>query len=241
LELGGKAPLVVWKDADMELAVKCAIVQRYGNCGQICTCNERMYVHRDIFEGFLEKFVGAVEAIRVKDPMSTDAQMGPLVSADQRLKVEKAVEKAVADGVKIVTGGERPKGDAFKKGFWYSPTVMTEVRQEMDIVQEEIFGPVVPIIQVSDLEDTLRLCNDSKYGLASYVFSEDMGTVMRFTRGLQYGEVFVNSPGWDSRQGYHGGWRHSGVGGDFGKYGLEEFLQKKTVYLRYGGASAFFG
>lgn len=240
LELGGKAPFVVWEDADLDLAVKCAVIARFANSGQACTSNERMYVHKDIMEEFLKRFIREVEEISVGDPMHPDTKMGPLISAEHREKVEHFVRNAVAEGAKIITGGKRPIGPGFEKGYWYSPTVVTNVRQEMEIMQKEIFGPVVPVMSVSSLDETLSLCNDSKYGLSAYVFSKDVGTIMRMIRDIRFGELFINSPGITSRQGYHTGWRESGLGGAGGKYGLEEFLQKKTVYIRYGGLSSVF-
>lgn len=241
LELGGKAPFVVWKDANLDLAVKCAIATRFINCGQDCTANERMYIHEDIIEEFLKKFVREAEGIRVGDPMNPDTEMGPLISAEQREKVESFVKNSVAKGAKTVAGGKSPEGAEFEKGYWYSPTVVTNVRQEMEIMQKEIFGPVVPVMSVSNLDETISLCNDSRYGLGAYAFSEDVGTIMRMIRGMNFGELFINMTGMLSwLQGYHAGWRESGLGGDGGKYGLEEYLQKKSVYLRHGGLSGLF-
>jgi lactaldehyde dehydrogenase/glycolaldehyde dehydrogenase len=234
LELGGKAPFVVWNDADLDLAVRYAIRARFSNCGQVCISNERMYLHRDIAKDFIEKFLKAAEKISIGDPMKPDIHMGPLVSDEQRQKVERFVKQAIEQGAKLIIGGERPRERDFQKGYWYKPTVFTQVRQDMEIMQKEVFGPVIPVMEVSDFDETINLCNDSGYGLATYVFTKDVARVMRAVRDIRFGEFYINRPGGESFHGYHTGWRQSGLGGDDGKYGLEEYLQKKTVYLRWG-------
>jgi len=234
LELGGKAPFVVWNDANLDLTVKYAIEARFSNCGQVCISNERMYLHQDIAKDFMEKFLKAVEAISIGDPMKPDTHMGPLVSYEQRQKVETFVKQAIHQGAKLIIGGETPSGRDFQKGYWYKPTVFTNVKQGMEIMQKEIFGPVIPVMEVSDFDKTIDLCNDSGYGLAAYIFTKDVARVMKAVRDIRFGEFYINRPGGESFHGYHTGWRQSGLDGDDGKYGLEEYLQKKTVYLRWG-------
>ncbi|HZB95074.1 MAG TPA: aldehyde dehydrogenase family protein, partial [Herpetosiphonaceae bacterium] len=142
LELGGKAPFIVMDDANMDLAVRNAITARFVNCGQVCTCNERTYVHRRVFDQFLERYVAMAGKLRMGDPMRTDIDLGPKVNQAELEKIERMVARAQEQGAQIALGGKRPQGEPFRKGFWYEPTVLTNVRNEMDIMQQEIFGPI---------------------------------------------------------------------------------------------------
>ena len=232
LELGGKAPFVVAEDADIGAAVRAAVLSRFENCGQICICNERMYVHRRIADEFTERFVSAVEALKVGDPTLL-VDVGPKFSRLELEKVERMVARATADGAKLLTGGARMVGDEFAKGHWFQPTVMSVDDNQMAIMQDEVFGPVVPIMKVEDFDDGLRLANESRYGLSAYVFTKDMRRMMRLVRELKFGEIYVNRPGGDAVHAHHAGIRDSGIGGEDGKYGLDAYFQKKTIYVNY--------
>jgi lactaldehyde dehydrogenase/glycolaldehyde dehydrogenase len=234
LELGGKAPLIVMEDADVDKAVECALVSRYVNCGQVCTCNERMYVHEAVYDRFLEGFLAGSRKLKLGDPLQEDTDIGPKVSREEVDKLDAMVQQAVADGCQVAMGGKRPTGGMFERGFWYEPTVLSGATNKMAIMREEIFGPVVPIAKINSFEEALQLANDSDYGLAAYVFTHDMRRIQRLVQELDFGEVYVNRPIGEQRQGFHNGFKLSGTGGEDGKYGLENYLQKKTFYVNFG-------
>ena len=232
LELGGKAPFIILEDADIEQAAAAAVTTRFANCGQVCTCNERMYVHADIYEDFMDEFVGRVAALRVGDPL-TDVHLGPKVNRPEVEKLERLVNGALAGGAKVVTGGRRLREGAFERGHWYEPTVMTHTQPDMAIMREEIFGPIVPVVRVRDFEEALALSNDSDYGLSAYLYTSDMRRLMRAVDELHFGEIYVNRGIGELVQGFHHGYRRSGLGGEDGVYGIEGYLQKKTLYVNY--------
>jgi lactaldehyde dehydrogenase/glycolaldehyde dehydrogenase len=233
LELGGKAPFVVMDDCDLDEAVDTAIFSRFLNCGQICIANERTYVHSSIAGPFLERFVAKIKRLNVGNPLSEGTNIGPKFSRIELDKVARFVEEAITGGAKALTGGKVLAGGDYDKGYWYEPTVLSGVRQDMAIMQREIFGPVVPVMEFSDFDEGLRLANDSRYGLAAYLFTNDVNRIMRAVRDLEVGELYINRGPGESIHGYHTGWKQSGIGGDDGKYGLEHFLRRKTVYLKY--------
>jgi lactaldehyde dehydrogenase/glycolaldehyde dehydrogenase len=232
LELGGKAPFIVAEDADIGAAVKAAIASRFENCGQICICNERMYVHERIADEFTDKFVRAVKALKVGDPL-TMVDVGPKFSGPELDKVERMVKAATSAGAKVLTGGNRLTDGEFARGHWFEPTVLTAVDNRMPIMQDEVFGPVIPLMTVTDFDEGLRLANESRYGLSAYVFTKDMRRLMRLVRELKFGEIYVNRPGGDAVHAHHAGLRHSGIGGEDGKYGLDAYFQKKTIYVNF--------
>lgn len=238
LELGGKAPFIVMPDADIDLAIRSAITSRFANCGQVCICNERTFVHRDVYDRFLEGFIESAKKLRIGDPDSEQTDIGPKVSRGELEKVERYVAGAVSDGARIVLGGARPKSAPVEGGHWYLPTVITETRPEMSIMRDEIFGPVVPISSFNKFDDVVGMANDSRYGLSAYIFTNDMQKIMRTVNDIDFGEIYVNRIGPESLQGFHVGYRQSGVGGDDGTAGLELYLKKKTVYLNYSGRPA---
>lgn len=232
LELGGKAPFIVAEDADIGAAVRAAVLSRFENCGQICICNERMYVHEKIADEFLERFTAAVKALKVGDP-TTLVDVGPKFSGPELEKVERMVEAARAAGAEVLTGGRRLTDGEFSRGHWYEPTVMTVTDNAMQIMQDEVFGPVVPVMKVADFDEGLRLANESRYGLSAYVFTKDVRRVMRLVRELRFGEIYVNRPGGDAVHAHHAGIRDSGIGGEDGKYGIDAYFQKKTMYVNF--------
>jgi lactaldehyde dehydrogenase/glycolaldehyde dehydrogenase len=235
LELGGKAPFIVLEDADLGAAVENAVDARFWNCGQVCTCNERTYVQRGVYDEFVERFVEAASSLRMGDPTREDVQMGPKVNEPELTKVEALVREAVEQGANVRLGGRRPEGKEFEKGYWFEPTVLTDTTNEMDIVQREIFGPVLPIQPFEDFEEAVDLANDSPYGLSAYVFTSDLHKAMRAIDDIDFGEIYVNKIGPEQLQGFHTGYRLSGMGGDDGPYGYERYLRKQTVYLHYDG------
>jgi lactaldehyde dehydrogenase / glycolaldehyde dehydrogenase len=235
LELGGKAPFIVLEDADVVAAVENAVDARFWNCGQVCTCNERTYVQRAIYDEFVERFVEAASSLRMGDPTREDVQMGPKVNEPELDKVEALVKGAVDQGAEIVLGGRRPEGEEFERGYWFEPTVLTGTTNDMDIVQREVFGPVLPIQPFDDFDEVVGFANDSPYGLTAYVFTSDLHRAMRAIDDIDFGEIYVNKIGPEQLQGFHTGYRLSGMGGDDGPYGYERYLRRKTVYLHYDG------
>jgi len=233
LELGGKAPCIIFEDADLDIAVQGALHSRFDNNGQVCTCNERMYVHEKIYEAFMEKFLAAVKALKVGNPFLEDTDIGPKMNEAGVQHLEKLVAKSVQQGATILCGGKRPKGKAFKKGFWFEPTILGDVQQKMTIVHEELFGPVLPVIKFKDFEEVLEYANDSQYGLAAIVFTQDMKKIMRLSDELEFGEIYFNRGHGEQHQGFHNGLKMSGTGGEDGKYGLDQYLEKKTTYIKY--------
>ncbi|MFB6106970.1 MAG: aldehyde dehydrogenase [Halobacteriaceae archaeon] len=231
LELGGKAPAIVMADADIDEAVEDILTARITNTGQVCTCAERIYVESSVAEAFTDKYVDAMESVRLGDPRD-DAQMGPQVSAAELEKTSTAVDRARAEGATVRTGGERPVGE-FPRGYYYEPTVLTDVTQDMDIIQNEVFGPVSPIVEVEDVDQAIEYANDSRYGLSSYLFTDDYQTAMRVAEDLQFGETYINRTLGESWHGHHIGWKESGLGGEDGKYGALKYTQLKSVYHNY--------
>jgi lactaldehyde dehydrogenase/glycolaldehyde dehydrogenase len=233
LELGGKAPFIVLEDADLGAAVENAVDARFWNCGQVCTCNERTYVQRGVYDEFVERFVETASSLRMGDPTREDVQMGPKVNGPELDKVEALVKGAVEQGASLVLGGGRPEGEEFERGYWFEPTVLTGTTNDMDIVQHEVFGPVLPIQPFDAFDEVVNRANDSRYGLTAYVFTSNLHNAMRAIENIDFGEIYVNKVGPEQLQGFHTGYRLSGMGGDDGPYGYERYLRRKTVYLHY--------
>jgi lactaldehyde dehydrogenase / glycolaldehyde dehydrogenase len=232
LELGGKAPALVLADADLDLAVKAIKSSRVINAGQVCNCAERVYVDRRIADEFTEKMVAAMQTTRYGNPLEeTDLDMGPLINARQLEKVNAMVEGAVQEGAKLLTGGKRAADR--DKGYYYTPTVLTNVRQSMQIVKKEVFGPVVPIVQFDGLDEAITYANDSEYGLTSSIYTRSIDVAMRACNEIRFGETYINRENFEAMQGFHAGWRKSGIGGADGKHGLYEYTQTHVVYLQY--------
>ncbi len=230
LELGGKAPAIVMEDADLDLAVRSIISSRVINSGQVCNCVERVYVQEGIYDRFISALTTAFQQVTFGDPAErSDIDMGPLINAAARDRVEQKVADAVAAGAKVVLGGRRTG----ERGFFFQPTLLTDVRQEMAIMQEEIFGPVLPVMTFKTLDEAIALANDCEYGLTSSIYTRNLNTTMIALRKLKFGETYVNRENFEAMQGFHAGWRKSGVGGADGKHGLEEYLQTHVAYLQF--------
>ncbi|MBZ9536114.1 aldehyde dehydrogenase [Cytobacillus oceanisediminis] len=233
LELGGKAPFIVLEDADLDKAVEAAVAARFANCGQICICNEMVLVHESIADEFTEKLIERVKSIKVGDPFDSSVHMGPKASKLDLDKIDSIVNETISQGATAVLGGKRPSGGIFDKGYWYEPTVLVDVTKEMAAVQKEIFGPVLPIVKISSFEEAVELVNSSSLGLAGYLFTNDYKKIFEATNILQVGTIIINQGLSGCMQGYHSGHKLSGLGGEDGEYGIEGYLQKRTVYLNY--------
>ncbi|WP_312226807.1 aldehyde dehydrogenase [Pseudescherichia sp.] len=229
LELGGKAPAIVMDDADLDLAVKAIVDSRVINTGQVCNCAERVYVQKGIYDRFVNRLGEAMNAVEYGDPAArNDIAMGPLINAAALARVEQKVAGAVEQGAKIALGGKAVEGS----GYFYPPTLLLDVRQDMTIMHEETFGPVLPVVVFDTLEEALEMANDSDYGLTSSIYTQNLNTAMQAIKGLKFGETYVNRENFEAMQGFHAGWRKSGIGGADGRHGLNEYLQTQVVYLQ---------
>lgn len=229
LELGGKAPAIVCKDANIDDAVEHIKNSRIINNGQVCNCAERVYVHRSIYQEFCDKMTKAMATVTLGDPLTEKVDMGPLANKAGVENVQSLVDSAVSAGAKLLVGGKpSERGELF-----YPATVIADCKQDMDIIQQEIFGPVLPIMPFDTLDEAIEYANDSEYGLTSSIYTQNLDVAMRASREVKFGEMYINRENFEAMQGFHAGWRKSGIGGADGKHGLEEFLQTKVVYLQY--------
>lgn len=225
MELGGNAPLLVFEDADLDVAVEGAMLAKMRNLGEACTAANRIYVHEDIAEEFTRRFSAAMGALKVGDGTDPSVDVGPLVNADTRDKVAAFVADAVSKGAKIEIGGDLPNG----KGFFYPPTVLSNVPETAECVHDEIFGPVAAIQTFTDQEDAIRRANDTEYGLVAYVFSENMKRALQVCERLDYGMVGLNRGLVSDPAAPFGGTKQSGLGREGGHEGMLEFMETQYI------------
>jgi len=225
MELGGNAPLIVFEDADIDVAVEGAMLAKMRNLGEACTAANRIYVHDAVAAEFTKKFTAAMGALKMGDGTDPTIDVGPLVNADTRDKVAEFVADAVAKGAKIEVGGQTPDG----VGFYYPPTVLSNVPETADCVHDEIFGPVAAIQTFSDQEDVIRRANDTEYGLVAYVFSEDMKRALQVCERLDYGMVGLNRGLVSDPAAPFGGTKQSGLGREGGHEGMLEFMETQYI------------
>ncbi|WP_156520738.1 NAD-dependent succinate-semialdehyde dehydrogenase [Oceanobacillus sp. Castelsardo] len=229
LELGGHAPLIVLDDANVDTAVKGAIASKFRNTGQTCICANRIYVQSGIYDEFVEKFAKAVKGLKVGNGMDEMVDVGPLINKEGLEKVENHVEDAVSKGAKVVAGGSPYTKE--NVGFFYTPTVIKDVNESMVVMEEETFGPVAPIQKVETEEEAIQLANDTPYGLAAYVFTENVARGMRVIERLDYGIVGWNDGAPSAAQVPFGGMKESGVGREGGHEGIDAFVETQYVAI----------
>jgi acyl-CoA reductase-like NAD-dependent aldehyde dehydrogenase len=239
LELGGKDPMIVLKDADLDRAVGACAWGALVNCGQACTSIERVYVEAPVYDRFVEKLAARVRAIR-QGASESDVDIGCLTTEAQFKKVAAQVEQAIAQGARALIGG-RP--NPHLSGYYYEPTVLVNVDHSMAIATDETFGPVIPIIKVRDVEEALKFANDSRYGLGGSIFSRNKDTAWRLAQSLQTGAVCINDSliNFTVTEAPMGGWKESGLGRRHGAEGIRKFCQQKTIVVdRFGLKEEFF-
>ena len=211
LELGGKTPLIVFPDAEVDQAVEAALQGILSRAGQVCIATSRLLVHRELHGRFVEELAGRMEEVRLGDPLDEDTQMGPIISQRQLDKIVRYVDSGVQEGAKLVTGGRRPEDPVLRRGFYYLPTLLDEVGPDMKVAQDEIFGPVLCVIPWEDEEEMLETANGVRYGLAASVWTRDIKKALRTARELEAGVVFVNDWVAEYVQAPHGGYKESGI------------------------------
>lgn len=230
LELGGKAPAIVLADANLDLAAKAIVASRIINSGQVCNCAERIYVQSEVKEVFTQKLVELMKKVRLGNPLEDETlDMGPMVNKQGQLHAQAMVDEAIKAGGRCLLGGHSVKG----KGYYFEPTIIDNVTNDMAILRQEIFAPVIPIATFETIDEVIELANDCEYGLTSSIYTQNINKAMKLVSRLKFGETYVNRENFEAMQGFHAGWRKSGIGGADGKHGLEEYLQTHVVYLQY--------
>jgi betaine-aldehyde dehydrogenase len=236
LELGGKAPNIIFADADMEQAVNGAMMGIFFNQGQVCCAGSRIFVDEHVKDEFLERFRERAGRIKVGDPMDAATQMGPQVSEEQLNRIKGYVDIARSEGASVLSGGCAPEleGD-FQKGYFFQPTIFGEVRNTMRVAQEEIFGPVVSIIAFDGEEDLIRQANEVVYGLSAGIWTKDITRAHRFAKAIKAGTVWINTYNMFNAASPFGGYKQSGYGREMGKHALEMYTQVKSVWVDLSG------
>ncbi len=235
LELGGKDAFIVAEDADLDVAVPGVAWAALLNAGQVCTSTERVYVHESLAPKFIERITDFAKKLRLGPGIEPDTDMGPMIGAQYRAKIETQVEAAKAQGAKILTGGRRPPH--LERGYFYEPTVMTNVDHSMAIMSEETFGPAIPIMTYRTFDEAIALANDSKYGLGANLYTYDPVKAKRFFEEVEAGTLWINDPLTDNDAGPFGGFKMSGMGRELGEEGLDEFRETKHVHWDFEGGT----
>lgn len=234
LELGGKSPNLVFADADIDAAVDGSLFGIFYNSGQSCEARSRLYVHEDIYEEFMAKFVEKAKSIKLGDPFNKGTHMGALIDQNQLDTVEGYVQSAIEDGAEILAGGKQAYPEGFEKGFWYEPTIIANVNHDMKVVKEEIFGPVVVVMKFKDEKEAIKLANDTEFGLGSAVWTKDGARATRVANQIQAGIVMVNCPFSAFPGTPFGGYKQSGFGRELSIESLDLYTETKSILSYYG-------
>tara|TARA_B110000438_G_scaffold189931_1_gene181546 strand:+ start:927 stop:2378 length:1452 start_codon:yes stop_codon:yes gene_type:complete len=227
MELGGHAPFIVFKDADIDEAIIGVMQSKFRNTGQTCVCANRIFAHEDIYDEFIKKFTDSVSKIKVGNGMEEDVLSGPLIDENSLLKVKEHVQDAVNNGAKITIGGEMHS----LGGNFYKPTILSNVTSKSKITYEETFGPVAPVYKFTSDEEVIKMANDTPYGLASYFYSRDIGRIWRVAEALEYGMVGVNTGLTSKAEIPFGGVKESGLGREGSKHGIDDYLEIKYINM----------
>ena len=225
LELGGNAPLIVFDDADLDLAIAGAMASKYRNAGQTCVCANRLFVQDGIYDEFARRLTEASAAMKVGDGLEEGVEQGPIIDDQGLAKVERHVADAIAKGATVLTGGKRHA----LGGTFYEPTVLTGMSSDMQMYGEETFGPVAGLFRFSTDDEAVAMANDTEFGLAAYIFTDSTSRLFRVSEALEYGMVSANTGIFSSEVGPFGGVKSSGLGREGSKYGIDEFLEIKFV------------
>lgn len=231
LELGGKSPNLVFPDADLDRAVPGSLTAIYSHAGQRCTARSRLLVHEEIYEEFAARFVAGAKAIRLGDPLDPATEMGPVISRGQKEFILGYIQRGLEEGARLLCGGGPPDDPALSRGHYLLPTAFDQVRNDMAIAQEEIFGPVVCLMKFSDEAEAVRVANDTRFGLAATVWTRSLDVAHRVARALRAGVVSVNSVPVTYIEAPFGGFKHSGLGRELGLEGLAEYSETKSVFV----------
>ena len=231
MELGGNAPFIVFDDADLDAAVAGAMASKYRNSGQTCVCTNRILVQDGVYDEFAKRLVAAVNALKVAPAGEEGAQQGPLINAKAVLKVQEHIEDALAKGARLLAGG-RPHALG---GSFFEPTVLGDVTPEMLVARDETFGPLAPIFRFQTEAEAIAMANDTEFGLASYLYTRDLGRAWRVSEALEYGMVGVNEGIISTEIAPFGGIKESGTGREGSKYGIDDYVELKYMCLGIGG------
>lgn len=233
LELGGHAPFIVFDDAPIEETIDILVKMKFRNNGQACTAPNRIFVHDSIKEEFTDKLVDAVKQLKVGNGQDEGVDAGPLIEDSARDTIDDQLKDAADKGAEILVGGKRMEEGEYKNGFFYEPTVIDNVDQNMKIFYEETFGPVIPLISFKEEDEVIEMANDSEFGLASYAFTTDLRRAEKVSSALEYGLVGINNTAVSQSETPFGGVKYSGLGRENGTYGIEGFMEVKFVHTKY--------
>jgi betaine-aldehyde dehydrogenase len=231
LELGGNDPFIVDDGVDLDVAAKGAAWACFLNMGQVCTSAERFFVVGKVFDEFVDRFCAYTKGLRIGDPMGPDVDLGPMISAVQREKVETKVAESVKAGAKVLVGGKRP--ERFERGYFYEPTALVNVTTGMSLMREETFGPVAPLVRCRDIDEAIALADASEFGLGANIYTNSLEHAMKAMEQIHAGTFWINDPLTDNDAGPFGGMRRSGIGRELGGEGLEDFRDSKHVHMDY--------